>query len=170
MYAPTAIRFIDPFALPKDCSHPLQDHKHSRDIWTVQAPHQDINQFLTPPPEMAGVESARPSFHATDYSQQHVDYVNGKPAYRASLAPYQCPDGFSDHNRNRTTITSYNNARTSPPKSAPIEPSIDQSQQRRGSQYHNAIASNFQIPRSVNESGGSLSELAAQVSWSRVIE
>ena len=151
MYVNTAIRFRDPFVSSKDRAPSLQDYAHSA---------------LTPPPEMTGVQSARPSLHAGDYSQQHVDYVNGKPAYRASLAPYQSLETSCEYSRTTGAIP-HHNGRTSPPKQALVEPSIDPSQQRRGSQYHNAMATNFLIPRSVNDSGGSLSELAAQVSGTR---
>lgn len=151
MYVNTASRFRDLFVSSKDCGPSLRYYARSA---------------LTPPPEMTGVQSVRPSFHAGQYSQQRVDFVNGKPAYRASLAPYHSQEASCAYSRN-ATATSHKNGRTSPPKQAPVEPSTDPSQQRRGSQYHNAIATNFQIPRSVNNSGGSLSELAAQVRRSR---
>lgn len=50
------------------------------------------------------------------------------------------------------------------PVSGPRQPVFDEPRtfSRRGSQA-NAIAPSFQIPRSVNDSGGSLSELAAQI-------
>ncbi|KAF2216245.1 hypothetical protein CERZMDRAFT_64685 [Cercospora zeae-maydis SCOH1-5] len=97
---------------------------------------------------MSGLHSSRPvSFPAGEYSQ----HQQAKPSHRAPTS--QQPGEAS---------TPHGNGRASP-QQAPTERSIDSSQQRRGSQYHNAIASNFQIPRSVNDSGGSLSELAAQI-------
>lgn len=155
MYVDTAIRFRDPFVSSKDCpaSH-IHAYDRSRDSWASHARAHDLNRALTPPPEMSGVHSSRPmSFQAGDCSQNHLDLSRSKPAYRAPTNSYQASEVSIPHGNGRAS-----------PQQGPIEPAIDSSQQRRGSQYHNAIAANFQIPRSVNDSGGSLSELAAQVS------
>ncbi|USW53495.1 Putative cyclin PHO80 [Septoria linicola] len=154
MYVSTAIRFRDPFVSSKDCPTSLHGYNQARDDWTTDPRSQDLNRSLTPPPEMSGVHSStRPSFHAGEYGQQHSQ------AYRAA---YQHPEASNDSKRNGV-IPAYHNGRVSPAKQGHVEHPIDSSQSRRGSQYHNAIATNFQIPRSVNDSGGSLSELAAQI-------
>ncbi|PPJ57241.1 hypothetical protein CBER1_02806 [Cercospora berteroae] len=154
MYVDTAIRFRDPFVSSKDCPAPqIHAYDRSRDSWASHARAHDLNRALTPPPEMSGVHSSRPtSFQAGDYSQNHLDLSRPKPAYRAPTNSYQASEASIPHGNGRAS-----------PQQGPIEPAIDSSQQRRGSQYHSAIAANFQIPRSVNDSGGSLSELAAQI-------
>lgn len=160
-----ATRFTDPFVSSKDCPPSVQDYARLRNSGVVQVPVQDINRALTPPPEMTGIHSTRPSFHAGDHTQQHVDYVRGKPAYRAPVAAPQSLESTSDYSRN-APVKVYSSSRASPSRHAPVGLAANPAQQRRASQHHNAIATNFQIPRSVNDSGGSLSELAAQVSGS----
>ncbi|KAM3422742.1 hypothetical protein BST61_g227 [Cercospora zeina] len=153
MYVDTAIRFRDPFVSSRDFppSH-LHGYDRSRDNWASHARAHDLNRALTPPPEMSGVHSSRPmSSQAGEYSQRSPDFSRSKPSHRAP-ASHQPADASIPHGSGRAS-----------PHQAPIERMSDSSQQRRGSQYHNAIATNFQIPRSVNDSGGSLSELAAQI-------
>lgn len=75
--------------------------------------------------------------------------------YRAPVAPY-LPQEVTNADFGR-------NGHASPIRQAPTEPANGVQPQRRASQA-NSIATNFQIPKAVNDSGGSLGELAAQVS------
>ncbi|KXT12343.1 hypothetical protein AC579_7638 [Pseudocercospora musae] len=162
MYANSAIRFRDPFVSSKDQPPPasLHAYEQSRSNWTSQGPRPDFNRVLTPPPEMNSTR--KPNYYAKEYGQHYPEYAT-QAAYKAS-APSYLPHEIhsSEHGRNHAVAHGPSNARTSPARQAAVEASHDLTQQSRPSQ-HNVIAANFQIPRTVNNSGGSLSELAAQI-------
>jgi hypothetical protein len=103
------------------------------------------------------------------YQQNHVhhygDHVPSNQASKAPMGPY-LPQEVSNADFGRNGYTSQPSSRIMSPamtsRQAPVDDLRLHSQQR-GTQA-NAIAPSFQIPKSVNDSGGSLSELAAQVS------
>lgn len=105
----------------------------------------------------------KPNYYVKEYGQHYPEYST-QAGYKAP-APSYLPQEVhsSEHGRNHVVAHGPSNGRTSPVRQAALDASHDITQQRRPSQ-HNAIAANFQIPRTVNNSGGSLSELAAQVS------
>lgn len=89
----------------------------------------------TPAGPMSEVRSAyKPDYHQQEHAHQHSEHMN---TYRSHAAPQ-----FMAHGDVRQ-----HNVQSSPVR------------ERKPS----AIATNFQIPRAVNDSGGSLAELAAQV-------
>lgn len=165
MYADTAIRFRDPFLVSKKDITPSKpdctSYEHSRTGWPSPARYPGTVRPPTPPPEMTGVHpSARPSYYQQEHGHHYGDYLPAQQAYRAPVAAYP-PQEVVKSELNRPSGDSYTNGRSSPIRQH--EANNDCSASRRAS-HANAIALNFQIPRSVNDSGGSLSELAAQVS------
>lgn len=164
MYVDSAVRFRDPFfPSHKGCAAP-RDYQQAQHHWPMSSSHRDFDQALTPPPEMLGPQqTARSAFHANakDHGQQHASHLQAQQIYRQPV---------TSHSTQETSNTDYGRSAVafgktrSPARAAPYDATHGSSQQRRGSQHQNAIASNFQIPREVNDSGGSLSELAAQVS------
>ena len=96
------------------------------------------------------------AYHPQEHGQHYSDY---KQPYRApaALAP---PNG--DVGRNGHSIQP--STQTMSPSSVSTQHVFDDARARsRKGSHVNAIAPSFQIPRSVNDSGGSLSELAAQI-------
>lgn len=156
MYADTSIHFRDPFV-----SNDVFD-KHLRGGWLPYSQHSDFDQALTPPPDMNGISlTSKPGYYQQEHGHHYGDFVSGQQAYRAPVAPYG-PQEVSNAEFGRSGVATE-------PCSRSISPNLQQqSQQRRGSQA-NAIAPSFQIPKSVNDSGGSLSELAAQVRDSAIL-
>ncbi|EME86176.1 uncharacterized protein MYCFIDRAFT_88292 [Pseudocercospora fijiensis CIRAD86] len=162
MYANSAIRFRDPFVSSKDQPPPasLQTYQHARSNWTSHASRPDFNRALTPPPEMNSTQ--KPSYHVKDYGQHYPEYA-AQAAYKAPAPSYLPQEAHSSgHGRNHVLARASSNGHTSPVRQAAVEASHDITLQTRPSQQ-NTIAVNFQIPRTVNNSGGSLSELAAQI-------
>lgn len=163
MYAASAIRFKDPFAISKDITPPKNHYSaydQSRPAWSAQSRYQDGGSPLTPPPEMSSVSQAsKPNDFSREHGNHYGDLMPAQQAYRAPVAPY-LPQEVANADYGRNGIVSQTNGRTSPVRPAPIEPTTAIQAHRRPSQ----IAANFQIPKAVNDSGGSLGELAAQVS------
>lgn len=170
MYANAAVQFRDPFAA-RDSTFNRQPHSYSRSRagWTSQSNYHDFNRALTPPPDMNGVSHhPKPSTHYQEHGNRYNDYVQGPQGYRAPVSqypPYE-PSGASTRpvaSRNHTMSPNTQS------RQSRIQPSLDvqhdtqsQPQSRRPSR-DSAIAPSFQIPKTVNDSGGSLSELAAQI-------
>ena len=163
MYANSTIHFRDPFKSRAETLDSRQAyHDHYRASWNLHA----FNQSLTPPPEMNGAHTSK----ATKYQQEHAggahygDYMPGQQAFRAPVAPY-LPQEVSNAEFGRHGLASHTYSRRTSPTpplyypglAAPSDP------QQRTSSQANVIAPSFQIPKSVNESGGSLSELAAEI-------
>lgn len=163
MYVNPAIRFRDPFSSKDSATH--NSHRSSPG-WSSRHHYPDINRVLTPPPEMNNAPSAAPnsSQNVRVYGHGYTDYMPAQNAYRAPTTAY-APQEPPSRVHGRNGYASSDNSRASPVRHVAIESNMSQAQQRRPS-HHDAIATNFQIPRSVNDSGGSLSELAAQVSTS----
>ncbi|KAK5122066.1 hypothetical protein LTR85_004312 [Meristemomyces frigidus] len=154
MYANSAIHFRDPFA-SRD-----SPHNWSGANWSSYSQQSDFNRALTPPPDMNGASHAtKPAYYQQERGQHYGNHHH-QQVYRAPVASYHA----QDDSLGRSGANTQTSSRTMSPVSGPRQPVFDepQAQSRRGSQA-NAIAPSFQIPRSVNDSGGSLSELAAQI-------
>jgi len=110
-------------------------------------------------------QPSKPTSYKREHGQHYGDYMPSQQSYRAPVAPY-LPQEVSNADFGRNGISTQAGSRTISPTQTSRQPifldSQSQSQQRKDSQA-NAIAPSFQIPRSVNDSGGSLSELAAQI-------
>lgn len=166
MYIDAAPRFRDPFVVSKGLTPPSKssphDHDRSTATWTNHPRYPDYPRSLTPPPEMSGAQtSAAPAYHQKQHGHHYGDYLPAASALRAPIAPY-LPQEVSNASFGRNAATTRQPSRASPIPHAPIESTSDAHTQRQAPGV-NAIANHFQIPRSVNDSGGSLSELAAQV-------
>lgn len=166
MHPDPAIRFRDPFTVSKDLTPPKSfsnAYDSSRSNWYSNARYPDLNRALTPPPEMSGVhQQQQPSRYLKENGYHYNDSLSTQNAYRAPVASYP-PQDLSNHGfAGRPAVVSQPASRASPVRQAPAETNGDAQAHRRPSQA-NAIAANFQVPKSVNDSGGSLAELAAQV-------
>ena len=163
MYTASAIRFRDPFVSreltpPASATH----HESTRAGWTSSRHFPDFVRSITPPADMNSVQhfSSMPGY----YQHQYGDNMTGNQVHHARTAPY--PQGQYPH----ANVGSHEAAHlsvTSPlaaSRSAAVQDIYSRSHSRRSS-YNNTIAANFQIPKSVNDTGGSLSELAAQVNF-----
>lgn len=136
--------------------------------WPSSSIPSDFLSPLTPPPEMNGMpEAAHPGY----YQQQEnglgtAGYPSGVDAYRlppTSSFPREVSNAdFGRHSRHPSRNVS--------PFQQHRQPAIDDTQthlhQKRAPRT-DTIAPSFQVPKTVNDSGGSLSELAAQVSDAR---
>lgn len=161
MYAGSATHFRDPFA-----SKDFYNHR-SRASWNSYPSELDLNRALTPPPEMSNATyTSKPVYYQQEHGHHYGDHMPAQQAYRAPVAPY-LPQETSNTTYGRYDRTTRPSSRAvSPvlhPRQAAVSDYMHQQQQRCGSQA-DAIAPVFQIPKTVNDSGGSLSELAAQVS------
>ena len=159
MYADTANYFRDPFVSNDDFD------SHQRGGWLPFSQRLDFNRPLTPPPDMNGIpHTSKPGYYQQEHGYHYGDFTPGQQAYRAPAASYG-PQEVSNADFGRNGVsTEPCSCSVSPtqPRQKTVDDSQQYSHQRRGSQA-NAIAPSFQIPKSVNDSGGSLSELAAQV-------
>lgn len=158
MYAGYDTHFRDPFGSKDFYGY------QSRANWYSCSPYPDFNRALTPPPDMNGVsQPSKPNYHQQEYGHHYSSYMPNQQSHRA---PYQ-PQEVSNSEFGRNGIVTQPSSRNLSPKPtsrlAVYDDAPQVSQQRRASQA-NAIAPSFQIPKSVNDSGGSLSELAAEVS------
>ncbi|KAK3680102.1 hypothetical protein LTR78_000479 [Recurvomyces mirabilis] len=153
----SSVQFRDPFA-PK----PSHRHEQASTNWSSYSRPYDLARSLTPPPEMNTVSlTNKPVYHQQEHGTHCRDYAQGLQQFGAASAPYARPDVTHARSHSRGVHTQPS-SRTISPVPGPQQPVFESSQSRRGSQV-NAIAPSFQIPRSVNDSGGSLSELAAQI-------
>lgn len=165
MYANAAIQFRDPFAA-RDSSINREPHSwgQSRANWASYTSNQDLNRALTPPPDMANVGHASQHVSHQEHGQHHYSsHMPARSTYRAPVAQYP-PYTASGDNR---AVDSNRSGKASPGVQSRL-PAIEPANQAHSSshkQISNSIAPLFQIPESVNDSGGSLSELAAEVSF-----
>lgn len=154
MHTSSTIRFRDPF-VSKDTAYPHShfSYEYSRPAASSLSSSQQQSvghRVLTPPPEMNGTAaSVRPSQY-----QEHGQYLANYG--QSQVAPYQ------SYGHTATTNTS-TTSRTMSPTSRPSTVGPADAVSTRQSSQSNAIAPSLQIPRAVNNSQGSLSELAAQV-------
>ena len=161
MYAASSIHFRDPFV----SREAYEDHSRGR--WHSYPQYADFNRALTPPPEMSSLaDTSKSTYYQQEHGQHYDDYLPKQQAYRAPVAPY-LPQDVTNADFGRNGVATQPGSRTMSPalqsRQATVDDSQQQIHQRRASQA-NAIAPSFQIPKSVNDSGGSLSELAAEVS------
>lgn len=158
MYANAAIQFRDPFAA-RDSTINRQPHNHgqSRANWASYSSNQGLSRALTPPPDMNNVSHASQYAGRQEHGQHYNNHMPVQSTYRAPVAsyPYQ-----------PTADSTAAEKKSSPAMQSRLPPldSANDSQSRSHKPSHSAIAPSFQIPKSVNDSGGSLSELAAEVS------
>jgi len=165
MYAnAAAIQFRDPFAA-RDSSINREPHSwgQSRANWASYTSSQNLNRALTPPPDMNNVSHASQHVSHQEHGQHHYNsHMPAHSTYRAPVAQYP-PYAASGDNR---AVDSVRSGKVSPSVQSrlpAIEPAND-AHSRALKPNDNSIAPSFQIPKSVNDSGGSLSELAAEVS------
>lgn len=160
MHADNAIHFRDPF---------VSQDSYQRS-WHSYPPnaHADFVRALTPPPEMSGpTHTSKPAYYQQEHGRHFGDYMPSQQSYRAPVAPY-LPQELSNTDFGRNGVATQPNSRTMSPVFQARQTTVDDSQlqhnHRRRESQASAIAPSFQIPKTVNDSGGSLSELAAQVS------
>lgn len=159
MYANAAIQFRDPFAA-RDSTINRQPHTYgqSRANWASFSSNQDLNRALTPPSDMNSVSHASQHAGRQEHGQHYNSHMSAHSTYRAPVASYASyqPSGNSNAAESKVSPTMQTRQ--------PALDSANDSQSRPYKPNNNAIAPSFQIPKSVNDSGGSLSELAAEVS------
>jgi hypothetical protein len=163
MYANAAIQFRDPFAA-RDSTLNRQPHHYgsSRANWAAYTSNQDPGRALTPPPDMNNATHAAQHITHQEHGQRYNSNMSTHSAYRAPVAHY--PSSYDASGDNRAAAS--RDAKVSPTTQTRL-PALDsavETQSRSHKPNHSAIAPSFQIPKSVNDSGGSLSELAAEVS------
>ncbi|KAM0700563.1 hypothetical protein Q7P35_012284 [Cladosporium inversicolor] len=161
MYANAAIQFRDPFAA-RDSTINRQPHNYasSRANWTSYTNTQDLNRSLTPPPDMNNVSHAPQHVAHQDYSQRYNNHMSSHSTYRAPLANYPSHEPSTANH-----VVESRDAKVSPTtqtRASALDSAIE-THSRVHKPNHTAIAPSFQIPKSVNDSGGSLSELAAEI-------
>ncbi|KAF2723641.1 hypothetical protein K431DRAFT_282737 [Polychaeton citri CBS 116435] len=162
MYIHGAVRFRDPFS--KDSlpgRQPLDSH--SRGSWEAQTRFSDINRVLTPPPEMNGPTNAyRPIYHQQENGFPNANLAASRygPNHAQTYSPAATHKANALTNPQNAVTTTHSGSRPASPAQARGQSKTSQS--RRGS-HQNNIAVQYQIPRSINDSGGSISELAAQI-------
>ncbi|TKA29115.1 hypothetical protein B0A50_03625 [Salinomyces thailandicus] len=155
MYAGSAIQFRDPFA----STH--TQHDRPRANWNPLAQITDFNRALTPPPDMTA-HAPKPAYYQQERGHlQYNDYHQSQQPYRLPLARF---NGASPPPLRNGGAASQPNSRPISPGQHPRQPIFNDpgARSRRASQAA-VIAPTFQIPHSVNDSGGSLSELTAQI-------
>lgn len=160
MYADHGIQFRDPFV----SSNAFFDHPPKAGwLSKQQQRHPNLSPPLTPAPEMnAASYPPKSSSHHQDGDYQNGSYASAQQPWRASAASYHTHDlSNSEYGRN-STHTAYSSRPFSPVSQQQRQSSVDEGQQQ-ALQKRGSIALSFQIPKSVNDSGGSLAELAAQV-------
>ncbi|KAK4964895.1 hypothetical protein LTR66_012209 [Elasticomyces elasticus] len=161
MHHPTQLQFRDPFALSY---HPLSRPAYA----PPSSEHFQQPQVLggrdlpTPPPEMYGVVANSYLMHPEERGvPAHKEY----PVQRSKVY-----NGSYDRELSNAAIQrwehSVSNDTPSRPRSPPqqaVQPLNTETSHQRKISQHSAIAASLQIPRSINNSQGSLSELAAQI-------
>jgi hypothetical protein len=170
MYTNAAIHFTDPFAARESTlSRPRHHYCPPRASWASHSSRSDFNRALTPPPDMNGIsQSSKPGNYQQEHARHYNDYTSRQSAYKTPVAPYSAYDsygrssGVSSHTASTrsNTLSPASQSRQTRQLVSEIAHDVNV-QSRKPSQ--NAIAPSFQIPATVNNSGGSLSELAAQI-------
>lgn len=160
MYADSSIHFRDPFV-----SRDTYDDT-SKGSWPSSR-YADLIRALTPPPEMRGLpQNSKPGYFQQELGSHYSSYHDQQQTFKDS-GPSYIPPELPNANLGCNGISTQPSSRNVSPILQSRQFTVADSQQahqRRQSQA-NAIAPSFQIPKSVNNSGGSLSELAAQVSF-----
>lgn len=161
MYPPSGIHFRNPF------SEPSRAQSHVKYDFDIPSPSSGYNRIpfsfrrpLTPPPDMnTVVSSIRPSQHSCyeDKTATPVKYETGQQLKHDPVA-YNQAQVFNHVQPKQEAVP----RPTSRPRSPVFTQNPNTAPSRRSSQV-STIAPSLQIPRSVNNSQGSLAELAAQV-------
>ncbi|EMC97918.1 hypothetical protein BAUCODRAFT_66991 [Baudoinia panamericana UAMH 10762] len=105
--------------------------------------------------------NSRPSYSKQENGYHYGDHAPSQQAYTAAVAPY-LPQ-VAHTSQHRAGPAAQASSRPLSPVSGPRQPVFDDGSSSMRSSQANAIAPSFQIPKSVNDSGGSLSVLAAQI-------
>lgn len=162
MCTATAIQFRNPFVAG---GHSHSAHYHYYEDLSIDSPltkaHYPVKRPLTPPLDMNTVAP----YQASQYQEHGNRYGEG-----VATARYQASSNTMYQDSRNTHTVKYEQKPSAPASSRPRSPvsqssthqPVNSARQRKASQTH-AIAPSLQIPRSVNNSQGSLSELAAQV-------
>ena len=167
MYPPPGIYFRNPFVDSSTSTSQSFSHSHHKLPLDIQFPAGSAQvtfpstKPLTPPPDMNSV--------AAHVQPQHSSYYGQTP----SAAPikyehrkYDQPTYDQNQSQNQVQLPKPEVSAARPP-SPVYQPHpvhfIDPPNSKRDS-HMSAIAPSLQIPRSVNNSQGSIAELAAQVS------
>lgn len=170
MYPPSGISFRNPFlttGVPSHASHYSPSINNPGYDLDIPSPSSRSNSKVssharrppTPPPDMNTVaQQVQHSRHS-----YYGDRSAASLKYEPSQIKYE-PVQYNHEQSHRNTQTQPKQEVTSQPANRPRSPVFQQDApaQVKGSNM-NAIAPSLQIPRSVNNSQGSLSELAAQV-------
>lgn len=159
MHADNSICFRNPFAY----------NEHSRGSWPSRSLYSDLVRALTPPLEMS---SSKPGYRQQqEHGNHYGEYQAPHHALRAVGIPPPQDFYASDYGRSNGIATQPGSRTMSPVfparQSAIDDCQLQQPGHRKQDSQTSVIAPSFQIPKSVNDSGGSLSELAAQVSEQR---
>lgn len=150
MHADTKVHLRDPFG-----AHAYTDFEKER--WP-----------LTPPPDMNRSHTFRQAY--PQLQNGHSYEQSSQQAWRAAVTSH-IPREVSNTEFARDAVISQPTSRHVSPSFQSQPAPVDDSNQRlhRRESQGGAIAPSFQIPKSVNDSGGSLSELASQVSPTAVL-
>lgn len=134
-----------------------------KERWLPHFRPSDFDKSLTPPPDMSGSHPINSTYYQPQNGYSHG--LSSQQAWRAPVTSY-VPREVSNAEFARNGVTTEPSSRNISP-TFQSQPAVgDESYQRlqKRESHGGAIAPSFQIPKSVNDSGGSLSELAAQVS------
>jgi hypothetical protein len=170
MYPPPGIYFRNPFVDSSTSTSQTFGHSHHKFPLDVQSPAGSAQvtftstKPLTPPPDMNSV--------AAQVQPQHSSYYGETPSavpIKYEHRKYDQPaayDQSQSHSQSQVQLPKPDVSAARPP-SPVYQPHpvhfIDPPNSKRDS-HMSAIAPSLQIPRSVNNSQGSIAELAAQVS------
>ncbi|GAB7357873.1 hypothetical protein MBLNU230_g0043t1 [Neophaeotheca triangularis] len=163
MYADTAIHFRDPFA--HDTRRAAQtDRPGSRQrVPTTRAlaPPFDMNGLSQHSTKLPNLLQEHGNVSGYGDKLHHYYQAPSRPAAPAYMPPQVSNTEYGRYGQAQGRVSRPASPNLSASKPGAFD-TQSQSQSRRGSQ-NTSIAPSFQIPRSVNDSGGSLAELAAQI-------
>ncbi|THW70069.1 hypothetical protein D6D25_00678 [Aureobasidium pullulans] len=176
MYPPPGIHFRNPFVDSRPSTSQTFANSHYKLDLDIQSPSGSAKvsfpskKPLTPPPDMNSIASHVQPQHSSYYGERSsaapVKYEHrtyDQPAYDQSQS--QSQSHSQNQNQNQLHLPKPDVSAARPP-SPVYQPHpvhfIDPPNQKRDS-YMSAIAPSLQIPRSVNNSQGSIAELAAQI-------
>ncbi|KAH0359497.1 hypothetical protein KCU65_g9930, partial [Aureobasidium melanogenum] len=168
MYPPPGIHFRNPFVDSSTSTSQSFDHSHHKFPLDIQSPAGSTKvthpstKPLTPPPDMHSV--------ASHVHPQHNSYYGE----RSSAAPikyehrkYDQPTYDHNHSQSQTQVQlpkpDVSAARPPSPVYQPHPVHFTEPLNQKRDSHTSAIAPSLQIPRTVNNSQGSIAELAAQI-------
>lgn len=159
MYPPSGVHFRNPFNQP---SRPQSHHHYDLDLTSPSSGYSkssvSLHRPLTPPPEMNSVAShvQRPQYpYYGERPASSVKYEPGQAKYESGA--YSQPQSYHDQPKREIISQPVSKAQSPVFTENPNTGAIQKNSQM------STIAPSLQIPRSVNNSQGSLAELAAQV-------